>query len=110
MSLLLTLKEYLPVAWMIVKFEAVASVWHKSRTDGSSSNFSAGIYLLKVNNGNKTKTENLFKVNNKDTRATLFDVVLVSSFLKLNSFRTLFWCFHNWLEQMPAGFMHLLEF
>ena len=29
MSLLLTLKEYLPVAWMIVKFEAVASVWHR---------------------------------------------------------------------------------
>ena len=39
----------------------------------------------------------LFKVNNKDTRATSINVVQASSFLTLNRIYTLFWYLHRWL-------------
>ena len=39
-------------------------------------------------------TNIIYKVNNKDTRTTSFDVFLVSFMLTLNRFYTLFWCFY----------------
>ena len=46
--------------------------------------------MFNVNNRNaKTKYENMFKVNNKDTR-TMLGVVLVSLLLTFNIFHTFF--------------------
>ena len=54
----------------------------------------AGIFLFKVNNGNTKSVSNLSKAKNKDIKTTS-DVFLVSLLLTLNSFCTLFWCFHG---------------
>ena len=62
----------------------------------------AGIYLFKVNAGNtkpicenqqwkyQSNIWNLFKVNNKGTKNDAINIVLVSLFLPLNRFYTLF--------------------
>ena len=54
----------------------------------------AGIFLFKVNNGNaRTMCENLLKVDNKNAGT----MPLVSFWLTLNRFHTLFCCFHRWI-------------
>ena len=47
--------------------------------------------LLKVNNRNtRTRSENMFKGNNKDTRTTPISIILMSLLLILNIFHTFF--------------------
>ena len=58
----------------------------------------AGIYLFKINSGNTSTILEIYtKSNNKSNRTTLFDVILVSLLFTLNTFHTLFSCFHSWL-------------
>lgn len=46
------------------------------------------------------------KLRNASHITASFDVVLMTSLLTQNRLHGLSWCFHCWLEQMPAGFIH----
>ena len=52
---------------------------------------------------------NMFKNNNKDTRMTPIDVVLLSLLSNLNIFQILFWCSHLEFEQAIAPFFSPLN-
>ena len=52
---------------------------------------------------------NLFKVNNKDTRTTSMNVVLVSLLLTTKRFHTLHLCFHCCYEQVHTGWESFID-
>ena len=66
------------------------------------------IYLFKVKNINaKKRWRN--KVNNKDTREMVNDIVLASLLLTLNKFHTFFYCFCNRISLNVDLFERTLE-
>ena len=52
------------------------------------------------------KLWNVYKVYNKDTRASSIYVILVSLLLALNIFHTMFWCFYYWLWVLSLVFIN----
>ena len=59
--------------------------------------YPAGIYLFKVNNGNRRRMCEICSKLTKRHQKDVSNVVVMSLLLTLNRFHTLCWCFHSWL-------------
>ena len=82
------IKNWTSLVWTI---DIIIRSQKKYQNSGvSTKEIIVNMYRFKVSNRNTRKKWNIFKVNNKDTRAMSNDVVLLSLLLTLNLYHTFF--------------------
>ena len=72
-------------------------LWRSCKVAWTKWNYSAGIYLFKVDNENTRTVCEIYTKLTIRLQNEVIDIVLVFLLLTLNRFHTLLWYFHYWL-------------